>query len=440
MCGGATISIPATSGIVGSIPACAGEPSVHSRSKPLPGVYPRVCGGAAAAATFALRHVGLSPRVAGEPNTQPRTPCLLGVYPRVCGGAPVAGSFNSSRKGLSPRVRGSRKSLHQIRCMHRVYPQRVRGSLYPAPPAPPSPGSIPACAGEPRTPSRTPTVTRVYPRVCGGAPKQPCETKDQWGLSPRVRGSHTVRSPGRNGSGSIPACAGEPTCSAVAAGARRVYPRVCAGEPGSQCATATRRGVYPRVCGGALATSQHPPAHDGSIPACAGEPCPPRSWTPIRRVYPRVCGGAGCGTLGANEVLGLSPRVRGSLFATSRVPTPYGSIPACAGEPGIRGGGRATDGVYPRVCGGARMWSRVAPVSGGLSPRVRGSPPSEGPPGRPTGSIPACAGEPLRSEPNPAERWVYPRVCGGAASILNRIHAVSPGSIPACAGEPADFA
>ena len=178
----------ATSGIVGSIPACAGEPSVHSRSKPLPGVYPRVCGGAAAAATFALRHVGLSPRVrgsrihslahlvslgsipacAGEPPSQVPSIHLARVYPRVCGGAPVAGSFNSSRKGLSPRVRGSRKSLHQIAACT---------------------GSIPACAGEPLSSPTSPTIPRVYPRVCGGATYTVTDANSNSGLSPRVRGS-----------------------------------------------------------------------------------------------------------------------------------------------------------------------------------------------------------------------------------------------------------
>ena len=212
-------------------------------------------------------------------------------------------------------------------------------------------------------------------------------------------------------------------------------PRVCGGAGVAVRYGDEARGLSPRVRG-SLGHIQHPPAHDGSIPACAGEPCPPRSWTPIRRVYPRVCGGAGCGTLGANEVLGLSPRVRGSLFATSRVPTPYGSIPACAGEPGIRGGGRATDGVYPRVCGGA-------PDVVACGPGKRGS-------------IPACAGEPTIRRTSRSPNWVYPRVCGGAASIGTEssgtlglsprvrgspdfacMHDVSPGSIPACAGEPA---
>ena len=73
----------------------------------------------------------------------------------------------------------------------------------------------------------------------------------------------------------------------------------------------------------------------------------------------------------------------------------------------MRGGG------YPRVCGGNPGTSSYSPVSGRLSPRVRGKP-GVGIDQQPTGpSIPACAGETLRYESLPGGEAVYPRVCGG---------------------------
>ena len=91
----------------GSIPACAGEPFRWARQVFRMMVYPRVCGGATNRTTYEPQYFGLSPRVrgsrgrtvdvggdlgsipacAGEPS--PRLLIQIGgtVYPRVCGGA-----------------------------------------------------------------------------------------------------------------------------------------------------------------------------------------------------------------------------------------------------------------------------------------------------------------------------------------------------------------
>ena len=111
---------------------------------------------------------------------------------------------------------------------------------------------------------------------------------------------------------------------------------------------------------------------------------------------------------------GLSPRVRGSRLARERHGRVDGSIPACAGEPPRSGTSWAGGWVYPRVCGGAASLGNVMGGWMGLSPRVRGSRLARERHGRVDGSIPACAGEPPRSGTSWAGGWVYPRVCGGA--------------------------
>ena len=71
--------------------------------------------------------------------------------------------------------------------------------------------------------------------------------------------------------------------------------------------------------------------------------------------------------------------------------------------------------VYPRVCGGASGRSSCSTAQRGLSPRVRGSLRAVRGTVAATGSIPACAGEPRPK----AEMWhrveVYP-ACAGEPS------------------------
>ena len=131
-------------------------------------VYPRVCGGADEVNVAKFKATGLSPRVRGSPKPSPRSELLAGsipacagepdlhtgehddqkVYPRVCGGATTRESPRCFMPGLSPRVRGSHLSLQ-------VAPHVV--------------GSIPACAGEPVIHGATGYLYWVYPRVCWGA-------------------------------------------------------------------------------------------------------------------------------------------------------------------------------------------------------------------------------------------------------------------------------
>ena len=76
--------------------------------------------------------------------------------------------MKGAMRGLSPRVRGSQEQHGQAR---------------------PSPGSIPACAGEPGRDWSCNRDRTVYPRVCGGAELMHLKREDDGGLSPRVRGS-----------------------------------------------------------------------------------------------------------------------------------------------------------------------------------------------------------------------------------------------------------
>ena len=114
--------------------------------------------------------------------------------------------------------------------------------------------------------------------------------------------------------------------------------------------------------------------------------------------------------------MGLSPRVRGSRDRGRERFGESGSIPACAGEPLTCSTVRWAIRVYPRVCGGAEALALQDYQVEGLSPRVRGSRVERLPRGRVFGSIPACAGEPARNKARDPVVRVYPRVCGGATA------------------------
>ena len=173
----------------------------------------------------------------------------------------------------------------------------------------------------------------------------------------------------------------------------------------------------------------------GSIPACAGEPLWQTTMRRRKRVYPRVCGGTPLGSRLPWYHCGLSPRVRGNRRRWSATCGSSRSIPACAGEPTQVSTRRGIRGVYPRVCGGTHTSGSMIMTTMGLSPRVRGNQGGHDRLQHVPRSIPACAGEPIfRLGAFPAGP-VYPRVCGGTRRPPGQQHR-PVGSIPACAGEP----
>ena len=170
-------------------------------------------------------------------------------------------------------------------------------------------------------------------------------------------------------------------------------------------------------------------ASRGSIPACAGEPCSCRPRYRGQEVYPRVCGGTLALLAHQHGLKGLSPRVRGNPPTSGALPSNRRSIPACAGEPQSPCAALLYPTVYPRVCGGTAFTPNGAVPNIGLSPRVRGNQPLALPRHSALRSIPACAGEPYAGPPTGTGPPVYPRVCGGTAGTLatfRTCHGLSP--------------
>ena len=263
--------------------------------------------------SFCGQIMGSIPACAGEPGECLAHTQVSGVYPRVCGGTAVPLPSKVIEKGLSPRVRGNRQEIRLCGRAER---------------------SIPACAGEPKPAAAPYGTDRVYPRVCGGTHQRAHGARVEQGLSPRVRGNRCRSGCGAATDGSIPACAGEPTKRLNNGRTRRVYPRVCGGTRFRRRRRWRRRGLSPRVRGtevremasrsifglsprvrGNPFLAAKVPPEIGSIPACAGEPRRRRGPDYRRRVYPRVCGGTGHFPPPTSRAKGLSPRVRGNPAA-----------------------------------------------------------------------------------------------------------------------------
>ena len=88
-----------------SIPACAGEPCSHSVASVSTRVYPRVCGGTPRISPPPTCRSGLSPRVRGNPHQVSRVGSDLGSIP-ACAGEPSGPNGRTTKPRVYPRVCG----------------------------------------------------------------------------------------------------------------------------------------------------------------------------------------------------------------------------------------------------------------------------------------------------------------------------------------------
>jgi len=247
----------------GSIPACAGEPQAS----------PGRCRGATRCARMAPVWRGRSPRARGSPAGPSGPVGAIGSIP-ACAGEPSGRRTSPGRRGVDPRVRGGAASPHHLPASATGRSPRARGSLAARVDIDARPGSIPACAGEPRTGPPAARTHRVDPRVRGGAYQRRRPSTRRLGRSPRARGSPIARSPFAARHGSIPACAGEPSCGSRRSTSRKVDPRVRGGAGFHGGHGDSGEGRSPRARG-SRQPREGTRVRGRSIPACAGEPCWP---------------------------------------------------------------------------------------------------------------------------------------------------------------------
>ena len=212
----------------GSIPAYAGEPHLMQLAAYRVGVYPRIRGGTMEQCLLQRVDTGLSPHTrgnllfiwererqvgsipacAGEPSRRPSHLLQVRVCPRMRGGTVSPPAQPQCQQGLSPHARGNPVFPSALGdavgsipacagepwCEYpvwpaaRVYP-RTRGNLQMRERLDVVVGSIPACAGEPRGRCNCGATRRVYPRMRGGTDEAYSCTYIPGGLSPHARGN-----------------------------------------------------------------------------------------------------------------------------------------------------------------------------------------------------------------------------------------------------------
>ena len=233
---------------------------------------------------------------------------------------------------------------------------------------------------------------------------------------------------------SIPAYAGEPAIGYSGKAQSPVYPRVCGGTYRDLWVEGLRHGLSPRMRGN-LSDRLGNGDVARSIPAYAGEPLMRRHRKSGVAVYPRVCGGTKLFNTTWTSSEGLSPRMRGNPRAGRMGAWACRSIPAYAGEPSDKSFQRGVFGVYPRVCGGTLPGRPAIQNRLGLSPRMRGNQRGADTGRRRSRSIPAYAGEPQRAATAAHQTEVYPRVCGGTNAAQIPVDAAA-GLSPRMRGNP----
>ena len=212
----------------GTIPACAGEPICAFRAGVCVGDDPRVRGGTVRP-TLCVHHAGgRSPRARGNHNFSRAAELAKGTIP-ACAGEPFCHGSSSLLYGDDPRVRGGTRFGGHTSSGARGRSPRARGNRTRSGVALDRWGTIPACAGEPRSPWRSPCESRDDPRVRGGTMRTGTAKSAISGRSPRARGNLPLEREEVRGIGTIPACAGEPRTACCHRSGRRDDPRVRGG-------------------------------------------------------------------------------------------------------------------------------------------------------------------------------------------------------------------
>ena len=298
------------------------------------------------------RTLGIIPAYAGNTFAHLRTAGVAGDHPRVCGEHVRRVRYPHGRRGSSPRMRGTRLSLRAGRGHH---------------------GIIPAYAGNTSSAAPKGFFNRDHPRVCGEHARFDAFGTLSAGSSPRMRGTPKRHVTICGGIGIIPAYAGNTSNCSLNPATSWDHPRVCGEHNGANDATLFKVGSSPRMRG-TLRSSRPRWAVAGIIPAYAGNTAVCNGLSAANRDHPRVCGEHYTPIIAAYNLMGSSPRMRGTLGGAVLVDDLAGIIPAYAGNTSTGTGVALSRRDHPRVCGEHREPLEYVVYPAGSSPRMRGTP------------------------------------------------------------------
>ena len=171
----------------GIIPAYAGNTDSLTLVESMDWDHPRVCGEHTTMATWFMPLPGSSPRMRGTPNLRLASRMTARIIPAYAGNTPVVCPLFCA-SGDHPRVCG----------------EHIPASCWKTDAI----GIIPAYAGNTRSPQIHTILDGDHPRVCGEHLHCNFHRSQKLGSSPRMRGTPRRPVQGREGTGIIPAYAG----------------------------------------------------------------------------------------------------------------------------------------------------------------------------------------------------------------------------------------
>ncbi len=294
--------------------------------------------------------VRLIPARAGTTTTPPTPPRPAWAHPRAGGDHVLAHAVAAVLTGSSPRGRGPPHDRAPGVGRRRLIPARAgttsskpeptdddRGSS-PRGRGPREPvaghlgpdGLIPARAGTTETKWTTSSGQTAHPRAGGDHDLLSGGGKTFKGSSPRGRGPLRLPGAHRGSGGLIPARAGTTCGSPRRPAVRRAHPRAGGDHSGYTFHQLRHRGSSPRGRG-PLGLTGRIPGNLGLIPARAGTTPSPTPSTRSRRAHPRAGGDHWVPVTTVQQALGSSPRGRGPRERRELVFEAGGLIPARAG-------------------------------------------------------------------------------------------------------------
>ena len=211
--------------------------------------------------------------------------------------------------------------------------------------------------------------------------------------------------------GIIPAYAGNTMMTPRLTTATWDHPRVCGEHDPLVPSVCDVLGSSPRMRG-TLGRRVVGLCLVGIIPAYAGNTTARNASTKAKRDHPRVCGEHSRRGSAGLSFGGSSPRMRGTRNINPRRTFRMGIIPAYAGNTGRDRIRLHPPRDHPRVCGEHHGAVEPRNCHPGSSPRMRGTRQLVGWRTPESGIIPAYAGNTRAQPASLPANWDHPRVCG----------------------------
>ena len=252
----------------GLIPACAGNTERMNTSQASTRAHPRMRGEHPTPTICVFVDKGSSPHARGTPSSIFTSPCGMGLTP-ACAGNTCAAELLHAALGAHPRMRGEHGKQESTTSRTTGSSPHARGTPFEESGLPVGGRLIPACAGNTLHVRGCGRVRRAHPRMRGEHVSKPFTVRLEQGSSPHARGTLPEPVDLLLRQRLIPACAGNTFSKTPRNAARGAHPRMRGEHVVQQKIVAAGSGSSPHARGTQLL---HRPRTDGTglIPACAG--------------------------------------------------------------------------------------------------------------------------------------------------------------------------